>query len=290
MQKRVYPLYFVLPALLLYTALYIYPSLVGVGYSFTDWNRYTSDVNFVGLENFKNIFISNKPYLRYITNTLMFTAVSNVVKIVPALFLALMLVSGMRGMNVYRSVMFFPYILSTLVVCLIFQAMMSPRNGLINGMLRAVGLTSWAQKWLADPKWVWPSIFFVDAWRGVGYVMTIFIAGLQSIPGYYYEAGEIDGATFFQRLYYITLPMLMPAIMINIVFGLTYGLKVFDVIYALTNGGPGRMTEVVATAIFTEIGSGNLAMASALSTLQFILLCVVGYFVIRAMLSKAVEA
>jgi raffinose/stachyose/melibiose transport system permease protein len=79
--------------------------------------------------------------------------------------------------------------------------------------------------------------------------MTIFIAGLQSIPGYYYEAGEIDGANFFQRLFHITLPMLMPAIMINVVFGLTYGLKVFDVIYALTNGGPGRMTEVVATAI-----------------------------------------
>ena len=89
-----------------------------------------------------------------------------------------MLVSGIRGMNVYRSVMFFPYILSTLVVCLIFQAMMSPRNGLINVALKGVGLTSWAQKWLADPKWVWPSIFFVDAWRGVGYVMTIFIAGL----------------------------------------------------------------------------------------------------------------
>lgn len=290
MHKKVYPLYFAIPALLLYTLLYITPSLVGVGYSFTDWNRYTSDVNFVGFQNFQNIFISNKPYLHYIANTLMFTLFSNLVKIIPALFLALMLVSGMRGMNLYRSVMFFPYILSTLVVCLIFQAMMSPRNGLINVALKAVGLSSWAQKWLADPKWVWPSIFFVDAWRGVGYVMTIFIAGLQSIPGYYYEAGEIDGANFFQRLVHITLPMLMPAIMINVVFGLTYGLKVFDVIYALTNGGPGRMTEVVATAIFTEIGSGNLAMASALSTLQFLLLTVVGFFVIRAMLKRAVEA
>jgi raffinose/stachyose/melibiose transport system permease protein len=127
MQKRVYPLYFAVPALLLYTLLYIYPSLVGVGYAFTDLNRYTSDVHYVGFLNFQNIFISNKPYLHYIGNTLMFTLVSNIVKIIPALFLALMLVSGIRGMNVYRSVMFFPYILSTLVVCLIFQAMIPKR-------------------------------------------------------------------------------------------------------------------------------------------------------------------
>lgn len=286
--RKVYPMYFIMPALILYLALYIYPSFVGIGYSFTNWNRYTSEVKFIGFENFKNIFIANKPYLKYIGNTLMFTAISNIVKIIPALFLAIMLGGAMRGRNFYRSVMFFPYVLSTLVVCIVFRAMMNPRNGLINQALSLFGIKT--QKWLADPKLVWPSIFFVDAWKGIGYVMTIFVAGLQSIPVSYYEAADIDGANFFQKLWSVTLPMLMPSIMVNVIFGLTYGLKVFDIIYALTNGGPGRMTEVLNTAVFTEIGSGNLAMASALSTLQFVLMSVLGYFIIRMMLKREVEA
>ncbi len=286
--RKVYPMYFVMPALALYLALFIYPSVIGIGFSFTNWNRYTSDAQYIGLENFKNIFIANKPYLKYIGNTLMFTVVSNVVKIIPALFLAIMLGGAMRGKNFYRSVMFFPYVLSTLVVCIIFKAMMNPRNGLINQLLELLGIP--AQKWLADPNLVWPSIFFVDAWKGIGYVMTIFVAGLQSISISYYEAADIDGASFFQKLWSITLPMLMPSIMVNVIFGLTYGLKVFDIIYALTNGGPGRMTEVLNTAIFSEIGAGNLAMASALSTLQFVLMGILGYFIIKAMLRREVEA
>lgn len=286
--RKIYPMYFVWPALVLYLALCIYPSFIGIGYSFTNWNRYTSDISFIGFENFKNIFIAQKPYLKYIGNTLMFTLVSNVVKIVPALFLAIMLSGSMRGKNFYRSVMFFPYVLSTLVVCIVFRAMMNPRNGLINQVITAFGLP--AQRFLADPSLVWPSIFFVDAWKGIGYVMTIFVAGLQSISVSYYEAADIDGANFFQKLWSITLPMLMPSIMVNVIFGLTYGLKVFDIIYALTNGGPGRMTEVLNTAIFTEIGSGNWAMASALSTLQFVLMCIIGYFIIRMMLKREVEA
>lgn len=290
MSKKAYPLYFAAPALVLYVLLFIYPSIIGIGFSFTNWNRYTHEVSYVGLSNFAAIFTSSKPYVKYISNTLMFTVISNFVKIIPALFLAIMLTTGMKGSNLYRSIMFFPYLLSTLVVCIVFQAILAPRSGLLNNSLRAVGMGQFTQKWLSDPNWVWPSIFFVDAWRGVGYVMTIFVAGLQSIPKYYYEAADIDGASFVHKLFHITLPMLTPSIMINIIFGLTYGIRVFDVIYALTNGGPGRMTEVVNTAIFTEIGSGNLAMASALSTLQFVLMVVIGFFVIRMMLRRAVEA
>ena len=290
MNRKAYPSWFFIPALLLYLLLFIYPSILGVGYSLTNWNRYSSNMDYVGLDNFRSIFTSGKPYVKYMMNTLLFTAVSNVVKIIPALFLALLLTSGVRGSNLYRSIMFFPYLLSTLVVAIIFRAMLAPRNGFVNGFLTSVGLGNWTQRWLADKNWVWPSIFFVDAWKGVGYVMTIFVAGLESIPKYFYEAGDIDGTNYFQRLWFITLPMLTPSITINLVFGLTYGLKVFDIIYALTNGGPGRMTEVLNTAIFTEIGAGNLAMASALSTLQFLLMTVLGYFVVKLMLKREVEA
>lgn len=288
-QDKIYPLYFTYIALILYAVLFIAPGFLGIYYSFTDWNRYSSEINFVGFDNYKTIFASNKNYLGYITNTLKFTLISNIVKIIPALFLAILLNEGLKAKNVHRAILFFPSVLPYLVIGLIFRSMLHPTTGFVNEMLRKFGLDFMAQKWLVDPKWVWPSIYAVDAWRGIGYVMTIFLAGLQSIPNYYYEAADIDGATFMQKLRHITLPMLMPAININLIFGITYGLKVFDIIYVLTNGGPGRMTEVINTAVFKEFADGTYGVGTALSTLLFVFMAVIGLFIVRIMNRREVE-
>ena len=120
--------------------------------------------------------------------------------------------------------------------------------------------------------------------------MTIFIAGLSSIPRHYYEAADIDGANFFQKLIHITLPMLKPAITINLIFGITYGLKVFDIIFVLTNGGPGRMTEVINTAIFKEFALGYLwPVGTALSTLLFVFMVVVSVLLLKMMSKRELE-
>jgi raffinose/stachyose/melibiose transport system permease protein len=288
-QDKIYPLYFTYIALILYAVLFIAPGFLGIYYSFTDWNRYSSEINFVGFDNYKTIFASNKNYLGYIMNTLKFTLISNIVKIIPALFLAILLNEGLKAKNVHRAILFFPSVLPYLVIGLIFRSMLHPTTGFVNEMLRKFGLDFMAQKWLVDPKWVWPSIYAVDAWRGIGYVMTIFLAGLQSIPNYYYEAADIDGATFMQKLRHITLPMLMPAININLIFGITYGLKVFDIIYVLTNGGPGRMTEVINTAVFKEFADGTYGVGTALSTLLFVFMAVIGLFIVRIMNRREVE-
>jgi raffinose/stachyose/melibiose transport system permease protein len=288
-QDKIYPLYFTYIALILYAVLFIAPGFLGIYYSFTDWNRYSSEINFVGFDNYNTIFASNKNYLGYIMNTLKFTLISNIVKIIPALFLAILLNEGLKAKNVHRAILFFPSVLPYLVIGLIFRSMLHPTTGFVNEMLRKFGLDFMAQKWLVDPKWVWPSIYAVDAWRGIGYVMTIFLAGLQSIPNYYYEAADIDGATFMQKLRHITLPMLMPAININLIFGITYGLKVFDIIYVLTNGGPGRMTEVINTAVFKEFADGTYGVGTALSTLLFVFMAVIGLFIVRIMNRREVE-
>lgn len=288
-QDKIYPLYFTYIALILYVVLFIAPGFLGIYYSFTDWNRYSSEINFVGFDNYNTIFASNKNYLGYIMNTLKFTLISNIVKIIPALFLAILLNEGLKAKNVHRAILFFPSVLPYLVIGLIFRSMLHPTTGFVNEMLRKFGLDFMAQKWLVDPKWVWPSIYAVDAWRGIGYVMTIFLAGLQSIPNYYYEAADIDGATFMQKLRHITLPMLMPAININLIFGITYGLKVFDIIYVLTNGGPGRMTEVINTAVFKEFADGTYGVGTALSTLLFVFMAVIGLFIVRIMNRREVE-
>ncbi len=288
-KTRIYSRYFVLPGLALYIVFFVVPSLIGIYFSFTDWNRYSSEVKFVGLENYRAIFASGSNYLSYMRNTLGFTIISNIVKIIPALFLALLLSSNIRGQNVHRAILFFPALLPYLVIGLIFRSMLHPQTGFVNNMLRTLGLDFMAQRWLIDPKWVWPSIYAVDAWRGIGYVMTIFIAGLSSIPRHYYEAADIDGANFFQKLIHITLPMLKPAITINLIFGITYGLKVFDIIFVLTNGGPGRMTEVINTAIFKEFALGTYGLGTALSTLLFVFMVVVSVLLLKMMSKRELE-
>ncbi len=256
----------------------------------TDWNvRSAGELEFVGIKNYIEVFTSKRNYSHGIFNTLKFTIISNIVKIIPALFLAILLKEKIRGRNIYRTILYMPSILPFVVIGLIFTSLFNYNNGLINIFLEGVGLDFLKQKWLSDPNIVWKSIYGVDAWRGVGYVMTIFLAGLTSIPDEYYEAASIDGANFFQKLWYITLPMIKGAVMINLVFGITYGLKVFDVIYVLTNGGPGHTTEVITTYSYQLFSSGNYGMATALNTILFLITAVIGIIVVKVMSKQEVS-
>lgn len=289
-KKKVYPYWFLIIPLILYGVFFLLPSILGIFYSFTDWNaRSMGEVNFVGLKNYIEIFTSDKNYLSGIGHTLMFTIVSNIVKLVPALFLAIMLQEGLKGKNFYRTILYLPSILPFVIIGITFKSVLNYDNGLLNGFLDMVHLGFLKQKWLSDLNVVWGSVIGVDAWRGIGYVMTIFVAGLGAIPKTYYEAAQIDGASFWQRLKSITLPMLTGSIMINLVFGITYGLKVFDIIYVLTNGGPGHATEVVTTYSYQLYADGAYGMSTAFNTVLLILTAIAGIFVVKMMSKKEVQ-
>ena len=289
-KKKVYPYWFLIIPLALYGVFFLLPSILGVFYSLTDWNaRSMGEVNFVGLKNYIEIFTSDKNYLSGIGHTLMFTIVSNIVKLVPALFLAIMLQEGLKGKNFYRTILYLPSILPFVIIGIIYKSVLNSDNGLLNNFLDMVHLGFLKQKWLSDLNIVWGSVIGVDAWRGIGYVMTIFIAGLGAIPKTYYEAAQIDGANFWQRLKSITLPMLTGSIMINLVFGITYGLKVFDIIYVLTNGGPGHATEVVTTYSYQMYADGAYGMSTAFNTILLILTAIAGIFVVKNMSKKEVQ-
>ena len=275
---------------MLYIVFFLLPSILGVGYSFTDWNsRSMGDVNLVGFKNYIEIFTSNKNYLSGISNTLMFTVISNIIKLIPALFLAILLTEGLKAKGLYRTILYLPSILPYVIIGLTFKSILNYNNGLLNAVLEALHLGFLKQKWLSDLDVVWKSVFGVDAWRGIGYVMTIFIAGLSAIPKSYYEAAQIDGANFWQRLRHITLPMLSGSMMINLVFGITYGLKVFDIIYVLTNGGPGHATEVITTYSYQLYSSGNYGMSTALSTILLLITAVIGVFIVKRMGKQEVQ-
>lgn len=277
-----YPFYFVLVALALYLVFFIIPSLSGIAYAFTDWSSYSTDVNFVGLANFKTIFSPGENYLLYISNTFVFTAITSVLKLVIGLALALLLNEGIkRFVHLYRTLIYLPAVLPVLVVALIFKSILNPAIGLLNTFLRVIGADSLAKPWLVDPHIALLSVIGVDTWKGIGYIMVILLAGLQTIPREYYEAATVDGATAWSRLRHVTLPLLMPAIVIVTVLNVLYGLRVFDIVYAMTNGGPGYATDVLSTAVFQAFSQGEYGIGTAISTILFLILLVAGYFVIR---------
>lgn len=279
-----YPFYFVLGALILYVVFSIIPGVTGIFYSFTDWSSYTTKIHFVGLENFKTIFSASENYLLFIKNTFIFTLVTIVAKTVIGLALALILTEGVkRFAYFYRMLIYLPVVLPVLAVALIFRSILNPSTGLLNTALNAVGLGLFAQKWLVNPHIALYSVIGVDTWQGVGYIMVILIAGLQSVPREYYEAAEVDGAGFWAKLFWVTLPMMMPAILIVTVLNLLYALKVFDIVYVLTNGGPGYATDVIYTAVFQAFSQGQWGLGTAFSSLLFVFMSVLGYFVIRLM-------
>jgi raffinose/stachyose/melibiose transport system permease protein len=292
MKNRAYPLYFAGGALFLYLLFYVLPSLMGIYYAFTDWNSYNAEVNFVGFENFRTIFSSqsNQNYLHFIRNTVVFTVATIVLKTAIALGLALLLTWGIKRLSYFhRVVMYLPAVLPMLVVSLVFKSILNPATGLLNTFLRGVGLDFMAQRWLVDVTWAMPSVIGVDTWRGVGYIMVILIAGLQAIPREYYEAAAIDGANGWAAFRRITIPLLMPVLTVTTVLNLLYGLKVFDIVFVLTNGGPGRATDTVYTAIFDEFSKGRYGVATTLSTILFFIMIVLGYFVIRLMHRESAE-
>ncbi len=288
-KKRVYPVYLAMGAVALYGVLYLIPGLIGIGYSFTDWSSYSKELNFVGLDNFAKIFSADNEYLLYMGNTLKFTFLTVVLKTVLGLAFALLLVKKIVARDFHRAVLFMPSVLSLLVTGLVFKSIFNPETGLLNSFLRSTGLDFMAQKWLVDPATAFGSIIGVDVWRGTGYIMCIIIAGLQSIPEMYYEAAKIDGAHSFQRFWHVTLPMLMPTLMVTTVLNMLYGLKVFDIVFVLTNGGPGRITEVLYTSVFREFSQGKYALSTAMSSIMFVVMVIAGYFIIRMMSREEVD-
>jgi len=284
MKNRAYPTWFAGGALLLYGVFGLVPAVLGLGLSFTDWNAYSTDIHWVRLDNLAAIFDPNSNYLAAIQRTVLFTVATIGLKTVIALALAILLTSGVKRFSYfYRALIFLPAVLPILIVGVIFQSVLNPDTGLLNATLRIVGLGGLAQQWLTDVSLAIWSVIAVDTWRGVGYIMVILIAGLNSIPRDYYEAASLDGASSRQAFWHITLPLLTPVLLVTTVLNLLYGLRVFDIVFVLTNGGPGFATQTVYTTIFQDFSLGRYGTATALSTLIFVVMLVMSFLVIRIM-------
>lgn len=277
----------VVPALLIYGIFFVVPAINGIYYSLTDWNVSKTTINFIGLKNFETIFLDSE-LRKAITNTFTYAIVVVVFKNLFGLLLALAVNVKMVFRNYFRSVFFLPCILSTIVIGLVFVPILHP-EGILNTFLGMIGLGFLENSWLTDTKIVMFTIAGVSIWQWSGYHMVIYLAGLQGISETYSEAAKIDGANAFQRFFKIYLPLLAPSVNINLILSLIGGLKVFSEPYALTGGGPGKASQVIALEVFSRFGKGEWGLGTALNVVLMIFVAVICIPLLIHMRKKEVE-
>lgn len=281
-----YSLWFLVPGVLLYLIFFIVPSIQSAFYSFTYWDIFT--VRFAGLNNYIDI-LTDKNLSITIKNTLTFTVVTTVFKVGLGMVLALFLNQKLRTENFLRTVYFSPCILNNIAVGIMFTALLHPTTGLVNNILRGLNLDFLVQNWLTDKNLAIYSVSAIEIWKWTGFTMVILLAGLQMIPTELYEVASVDGASSFQKFKSVTLPLMMPALTNAIIVNLMGGLKVFDIIYSTTQGGPGNATEVINSFVFKSFGQGRYGEACAGSVLLSIMVGLVVVFSYKILTRKEVE-
>lgn len=274
--KRVHKGWYVLftaPLLIIFITVVIIPFLMGIGYSFFDWDGIAANPRvFVGLENFINLFRDQR-FLDSAWVTIKFTLLSVVSVNVIGLAFALMVTTKLKTVNIARSMMFMPNLIGGLILGYIWQFIFSDAFAIIGEW---TGLDGIFFNWLLDQDFALYALVLVFTWQMAGYMMIIYIAGLQGIPNDVIEASKIDGANYWQRIRKITFPLLMPSFTICLFLTLSNGFKIYDVNLSLTGGGPVNSTELFAMHIYNEIfGYSNYGYGQAKAVVFFILIAAV---------------
>ena len=265
-----YSNWFYVPAAVVYGVLFLFPTLASLFFSLTRWTLFKAE--FIGLANFIQFF--REPFLyQGLINTLIYGTMTSGLKVVLGMMLALLLTSDVFGRGYLRLVVFFPTLVSTVGVGISFTVLMNPQHGIINESLALLGITG--PGWLTDPKLALISVGLVDVWKGVGLATVIYMAGIAAIPPEYTEASKIDGATAWQRFWNITLPLLQPATSTVIILSLIGGLRSFDLIWAMTRGGPGFTSDVIASVIYKQYQAGFYGLSTAGNVVLLVLVALI---------------
>ncbi|MCE1195010.1 sugar ABC transporter permease [bacterium] len=275
-QRQSYPYWFLLPAFAIFALMFLVPTGTGIFYSFTDWNINTEKINFVGLQNYRELF-TDKKLVAALWHTLVYAFSVTLLRNAIGLGLALLLNTKVKLRGLFRTVFFLPYMISPIIIGYLFTAIYHPANGLLNGALRLVGLKFMAVDWLNDPRYALLSTIFVDVWRTAGFSMVIYLAGLQMIPTELFESASLDGARYPQTFRYVTFPLIAPSLTINLTLSLIGTMKVFVMILVLTNGGPGYATEVINTYVMTSFSLGLYGQGTAANMLLTLLIVLIGF-------------
>ncbi|MGN7763160.1 carbohydrate ABC transporter permease [Paenibacillus sp. 22594] len=280
--------FFVGPALLFFTLITIIPFLMGMYYSFTDWNGVSGNVGWVGIDNFKAIFTNDPDFWSSFWFTVRFTVLGVVLTNVVGFFLAYLLTKPLKTRNMLRTIFFMPNVIGGLLLGFIWQFIF------IKGFATMGDVTGWSffnLPWLGDATTGFWAIVMVFVWQSSGYLMVIYIASLSNVSKEVLEAAEIDGATRMQVLRNIIVPLIMPAVTIGLFLAISWSFKMFDLNLSLTKGGPFKSTESVAMNIYNEAFLNNrYGLGTAKALLFFLIVAIITVIQVRVTKSKEVEA
>jgi raffinose/stachyose/melibiose transport system permease protein len=279
-------LVFVTPALVFFTLFFVYPVFGTFVLSVFKWNAVKPKV-FVGLSNFLFIIRNGEKVVIAFFNTFFIAIVTTLILNIAALFLAMMLVTDRTLSQLYKVFLFTPVVISRVASAIIFALLLDPTRGFVNIVLKAIGLGSLAIPWLGRPIISLLVIAAIIVWGGIGVTMTIFIAGLKSIPLELQEAAEIDGVGRATKMRHITLPLLAPAITVNVVLVFISCLKVFDEPWLIYHQTPPKISSSVSTIIVWEAFSGSqFGLSAAIAVLLFLVTMLLGFFLLFMLRSR----
>ncbi|MCE3198910.1 carbohydrate ABC transporter permease [Paenibacillus sonchi] len=280
--------FFVGPALLFFTLITIIPFLMGMYYSFTDWNGVSGNVSWVGADNFTAIFTNDPDFWSSFWFTVRFTVLGVVLTNIVGFFLAYFLTKPLKTRNMLRTIFFMPNVIGGLLLGFIWQFIF------IKGFATMGDITRWSffnLPWLGDATTGFWAIVMVFVWQSSGYLMVIYIASLSNVSKEVLEAAEIDGASRMQVLRSIIVPLIMPAVTIGLFLAISWSFKMFDLNLSLTKGGPFKSTESVAMNIYNEAFLNNrYGLGTAKALLFFLIVAIITVIQVRVTKSKEVEA
>lgn len=267
------------PAFLVFLAMFVIPMFLAFVLSFTDWNGYSLQFTFIGLENYEQAFRNPRT-----VDAAIFTAVlaffGTILCNGVGLAIAALISGPGRANTVMRTVFFYPYIISSLIIGFIWSALLAPQ-GAVNGLLAQIGIP--ALPFLTDVTFAKASVIITIVWSHFGFNMILFLAGIKSVPPEYYEAATVDGATRWQQFRNVTLPLIAPVLTVNLVLTLVGLLKVYDVVLALTDGGPAGSTQTIVFQILNDsFANADLGFGAAQSVILLVVTAVLGLAVTLA--------
>ena len=266
---------FLFPALFIYIIVVVFPTVYSLFLSFCDWNGLGAK-KFVGLKNYIQLFTSDSVFYTALRNNIIWIILTICLTVLLALLLALVLNRSFRGRIVYRAIFYFPYMLFWIIVGIIWKWMYNPNFGLINQVLGMVGLDSLKGAYLSNTKMALYCVFIAALWQGLGQPMLYFLAGLQTLPNDILEAAKIDGAGKFNLFFRVIVPMLKETFVIVLATQIIASMKVYDIVYVMTDGGPANSTQTLATYMYNQTFTySNLGVGSAIATVMVLIMMVV---------------
>jgi len=284
---RLLPWLFLAPSLAIYSVVVVYPMIYSAWLSLFRWDGVAPTKVFVGLDNYGNLLTQNDVFWIALRNNAIWLVAALLLPTSIGLGLAVLLNSKFRGSHIFRSVFYFPSVLSLAVVGLIWTWIYHPDLGLLNQALTASGLQSSTRNWLSDPNIALYPVIIAATWNAVGLPMLLFLAGLQTIPEELHEAAKVEGAGPVRRFLYVTFPLLRETTLIVLAITAINALKAYDIIYAMTNGGPANSTQLLSTWMyFLTYNYNQVGLGTAIAVVLFLLTLIFAIPYIRFMTRK----